>query len=335
MNNMNVPSDGMAQFLSDVYGNEGPQGIVNNLSFLFGGFVVTLEGVVIAANEAFLKLVEYPKEELYGMKVLDLVAPADRADLDRRLSFDLVDHYELQLMTKSSNLKNVLVAPRIFYFGNRKYRLAEFIDNTELLKLQGAMIENYKSTSMALIHALEYRDPYTKGHMSRTENIAVKIAELMRLDNKTIGSISLGASLHDIGKISVPIEILTKPRKLESHEWAFIKKHSEVGCQILQETNFDESVKNIVLLHHEHDDGSGYPFGLKGGDIPIEAAIVSVADSLDAIAGIRPYRRAYSFSEAIEKMEKVAHEYQCEALRAARHLVESDQLAAAHAFGDR
>lgn len=327
MNHTNKPRDRLAQFLDELFETEGAEGVVSSLSFLFGAFVVTFEGVVIAANDGFLNLVGYAHSELKGMSALDLVVPADRFDLKRRFSSDLINRYELQLLTKGSTIKHVLVSPRIFFSGGRKYRLAEFIDNTEIISLQRAEIENFRSTSTALTQAIECRDPYTKGHMSRTMFIAVKIAKIMGFDSKTIDSISLGASLHDIGKMSVPIEILTKPGKLETHEWEFIKKHPEIGCQILKETNFEKPVKDIVLLHHEHQDGSGYPYGLKGSEIPLEAAIVSVADSLDAIAGVRPYRRAFSFSEAIEEIESEACKYYKEALLAARELVESGRLA--------
>ncbi|MBQ0808501.1 MAG: HD domain-containing protein, partial [Porticoccus sp.] len=131
---------------------------------------------------------------------------------------------------------------------------------------------------------------------------------------------------HDVGKISVPIEILTKPSRLEDHEWAFIKKHPEAGYKILTGTHFVKEIEDIVLLHHENQDGSGYPHGLKGEEIPLGAAIVSVADGLDAIAGTRPYRKASSFIEAIKIMEGEANKYRKEVLVAARQLVESGQL---------
>ncbi len=326
MNNMNVPSDGMAQFLDKLFEEEGAEGVVNSLSFLFGAFVVTLDGVVIGANDGFLNLVGYAHSELNGMSALDLVVPADRLNLKRRFSLDLIDRYELQLLTKGSTIKHVLVSPRIFFSGGRKYRLAEFIDNTATIDLQRSKIENLQHTSTALTNAIECRDPYTKGHIARTSLISVRIAELMQLDSQAIDSISLGASLHDIGKISVPIEILTKPSKLEAHEWAFIKKHPEAGHKILNGSSFDKTVEDIILLHHEHQDGSGYPYGLQRDEIPMEAAIVSVADSLDAIAGIRPYRRAYSFLEAVEKIEGEGYKHHKEAMLAARELVESGQL---------
>jgi HD-GYP domain-containing protein (c-di-GMP phosphodiesterase class II) len=114
---------------------------------------------------------------------------------------------------------------------------------------------------------------------------------------------------------------------LEPHEWEFIKRHPKVGYDILADIDFSETIKEIVLLHHENQDGTGYPHGLKESEIRMEVAIVSVADSLEAIAGVRPYRKAHTFKEAIDIMKKESHKFDCEALSAACHLVDCGKLA--------
>ncbi|MEX2365370.1 MAG: HD domain-containing phosphohydrolase, partial [Pseudohongiellaceae bacterium] len=108
--------------------------------------------------------------------------------------------------------------------------------------------------------------------------------------------------------------------------WAYIRRHPEIGYSIIGGVDFEDRIKKIVLLHHEYQDGSGYPYGYSAGKIPVEAAITTVADSLDAISGIRPYRQAYTNEEAIELMGKYQTRYLPEAFDAARHLVKSGEL---------
>lgn len=319
-------STALQGFLETLYLNEGPDALVEQVSFLFGLFVVTFEGRVVAVNTAFAELVEYSKEELSGMKAVDLVVPEDRDDLARRFALNISERYPLRLLSKSGVKKYVTVAPNLFYIAGKPHRLAHFIDNTDLVNIQRAQIINFRNTASALTHAIEQRDPYTHGHMSRTAYIAGRMAKILGLDDKDTEAIVLGASLHDIGKISVPIEILTKPGRLASYEWAFIKKHPEIGYEILADVKFEKGVKDIVLLHHERQDGSGYPFGLSGEDIPLESAIVGVADCLEAIAGARPYSQSNSFAKAIEIIESEREKFTKELLRVARHLVFSEKL---------
>lgn len=313
-------------FLGCVLERNGPDGLINSLSFLFGAFALTINGRLISASDNFASLVEYDVAELRDMSALDLAVPECRSELQHRLSRDITRRYELQLLTKTGAVKQVVVSPQLFHAKGRKYRLAEFIDQSGFYALQRNQLDNFRNTACALTQAIEQRDPYTNGHMSRTASIAVKLAEALGLKGPAIESIALGASMHDIGKISVPIEILTKPGKLASHEWAFIKRHPEIGHCILSSIDFEKTVKDIVLLHHERHDGSGYPYGLGGREIPIEVSIVAIADCLEAIAGVRPYRKARSFHDAIAIMEQEASRYDREVLGVARSLVDGEEL---------
>ena len=318
--------DDIESFLAELFNDSGPEAVIDCLSFLHSQFVVTQDGKVLAANEAFIELIGYNRSELYGTSSLELVVPEDRDELKMRLALDKDERYHIRLLTKSGAVQHVLVSPRVFVAGDRKYRFAELINNTDIINLQHIKIQNLRNTASALTRAIEYRDPYTQGHMSRTAYISVKIAEMLQLDGKTIEAIALGASLHDIGKISVPIEILTKPGELEPFEWEFIKRHPQTGYDILAGVSFSKTVMDIVLLHHEHQDGSGYPYGYQQDEIPIEVAIVGVADCLDAIAGVRPYRKAYSYKEAIALLENEAQKHHKEVLAAARRLLALGEL---------
>ncbi len=313
-------------FLKRIYKQGGVESLANSLPFVMGAFVVTVNAKIVAANDAFLKLIGYERDDIYGQEAMKIVCKDDRKMASKRILEHNPEQYQLRLLTKDKKIKYVTASPLRIEIKNTVFRLTEFIDNTALVELQNEQINTLKKTAMALSATIEKRDAYTVGHMSRTAAISVEIAKLLELDQKTINAIELGASIHDIGKIAVPIEILTKPARLEPHEWEFIKRHPTTGYEILGDIDFNEQVKNIVLLHHEHQDGSGYPNGLAGNDIPYEASIVAVADSLEAIAGIRPYRKALSFNEAIGIMKQNSEKYHPRSLAAACHLVDSGLL---------
>lgn len=151
---------------------------------------------------------------------------------------------------------------------------------------------------------IETRDPYTSGHEDQVAKIACKIAREMKMSEEQISFINIAATLHDIGKISVPSEILTKPSVLSSLEKEIIKTHCKVANDVLKNIEFPYPVAEIIYQHHERIDGSGYPRGLKGEEISIEARIIGVADVIDAMASYRPYRPALGVDAAIEEIIK-------------------------------
>lgn len=155
----------------------------------------------------------------------------------------------------------------------------------------------------ALAATVESRDPYTAGHQNRVANIALSIAQDMNLDSDTCNGIKLASSIHDIGKMQVPIEILTKPTKLSKIEKEMIKVHPQVGYEILKDIPFPWPVAEMVHQHHERYDGSGYPQGLKGEQIILGARILAVADALEAISSHRPYRPALGMDVALREIE--------------------------------
>lgn len=154
----------------------------------------------------------------------------------------------------------------------------------------------------ALAQMIDKRDPYTAGHQARVAQIAETIARDLGLSDDEVENIRLGALMHDIGKIAVPSEILTKPGKLIEQEMALVRTHPAMGGEIVCHIDFDPAIMRIVTQHHERLDGSGYPNGLKGDDIAFEARIVAVADVLEAITSHRPYRPALGLDRAIEEL---------------------------------
>jgi putative nucleotidyltransferase with HDIG domain len=167
-------------------------------------------------------------------------------------------------------------------------------------KLQKAMKRNIQA--MALI--LEKRDPYTAGHQKRVTELASAIAEEIRLSPDKIEGLYIAGIIHDIGKINVPTEILSKPGRLSEIEFSLIKTHPQVGSDILKEMELPGGVSAIVLQHHERMDGSGYPYGLSGEAILLEARILAVTDVVEAMASHRPYRPALGLDKALEEITK-------------------------------
>lgn len=173
-------------------------------------------------------------------------------------------------------------------------------------KLYMDMRHVYFETIKALANAVEAKDKYTIGHSYRVADYAVGIAEHMGFRQDTIDRIKTAAILHDIGKIGISDSILNKPGKLEDNEYFVIQKHPEIGAKILSEVDFLGDVSKIIKYHHERFDGKGYPEGLQGAEIPIEASILSVADAFDAMTSDRPYRKAMDQSTAMNILLKEA-----------------------------
>ena len=156
----------------------------------------------------------------------------------------------------------------------------------------------------ALTMTVEYRDPYTAGHQQRVSDLASAIAKEMGFPEDKIMGIRMAGALHDIGKIAIPVEILSKPGRLSKTEFELIKNHSQVGYDILNSIKFPWPLSQIILQHHERMDGSGYPNGLLGKEMLIEARILGVADVVEAMASHRPYRPALGIDKALEEISK-------------------------------
>ncbi len=157
-------------------------------------------------------------------------------------------------------------------------------------------------TIYAMARIVESRDPYTAGHQQGVARLAVAIGREMGLEHEQVNGLMMAALIHDLGKINVPSEILAKPTKLTPLEFSLIQTHSQSGYEILKEIEFPWPVARMVLEHHERIDGSGYPQGLKGEEILLEARILAVADVVEAMASHRPYRPALGIEVALEEI---------------------------------
>ena len=177
------------------------------------------------------------------------------------------------------------------------------LETAQKLKTQEQLANSLRATIEAMSKTMEWRDPYTAGHQRRVANIAVAIAESLAWPTDKIQGLYMAATVHDIGKVAIPSEILTKPSHLTNLEMRLVQEHPETGYQILKDIPFPWPIAEIVRQHHERIDGSGYPSGLKGGEILDEAKMIAVADMIEAIGSHRPYRPALGMDAAIAQIE--------------------------------
>jgi len=214
--------------------------------------------------------------------------------------------YELEIMAKNGSFHwlEVKEVPVMDQYGNVyeidgiAHDITERKQSAE--KLQHALVQ----TIQAMANTLEQRDPYTAGHQRRVADLAVAIATEMRMNDESLQSIRMGAIIHDIGKIHIPAEILNRPGKLSKAEFAIIKQHAEVGYNIIKDIDFPWPIAKMIQQHHERLNGSGYPKGLEGDAICLEARILMVSDVVEAMASHRPYRPGLGIEMALNEIRK-------------------------------
>ncbi len=183
----------------------------------------------------------------------------------------------------------------------------------ELSKAKNELEQSYADLSRslsqtveALATAAEVRDPYTAGHQRRVTELAIAIANELGLDERSVEGLRVSGLMHDIGKLAIPAELLSKPSRLTEVEYRLIRAHPETACSILETIEFPWPISSVVLQHHERMDGSGYPKGLKGEEILLEARILAVADVVEAMSSHRPYRPALGIERALEEIQEGA-----------------------------
>jgi PAS domain S-box-containing protein len=195
-------------------------------------------------------------------------------------------------------------------YGNKQI-VGVIRDITELKQAERNLTQSFlqtrktlEATVRAIASVVETRDPYTAGHQRRVADLARAIGTEVGLPNDQIEGLRLAGTIHDIGKVSVPAEILSLPRKLTDIEFSLIKAHPQAGYDILQDIEFPRPIAKMILEHHERMDGSGYPSGLTGDNLLIESKILSVADVVESMVSHRPYRPSLGIAAALEEIEK-------------------------------
>ena len=279
--------------------------------------VIETTGYLSFVNPKFCEMMGYTMEEAKKLHFSKLVHPEDLAivteNFKKTLSREEVPrNYEFRALTKLGKAiyvdHNFTVIERE---GGAVKIQAVVRDVTERKRAEEELQESFEKiqkTMRGAIHAIglivEVRDPYTAGHQRRVTSLATAIAKEMGLSKDRIDGILLAGAIHDIGKISVPAEILSKPGRISDIEFSIIKTHPQVAHDILRTIEFPWAIGPIILQHHERIDGSGYPSGLSGEDIMLEARILGLADVIEAMASHRPYRPALGIDKALEEISQ-------------------------------
>jgi len=292
--------------------------------------VIDKEGTILFWNRAIAELTGYPTEEMVGKgnyehgrafykgvrrpMLVDMII-----DPDLDISHMFASFYrEGDVLVTDLNFADLKGEAKVMWgraapLYNSQGKIVGAIetvrDITERKRAEEALKKSHEQLQLlfdSTVHALaittEKRDQYTAGHQLRVADLACAIGEEMGLPEDVIRNIRIAGSLHDIGKLFVPLDILSQPSKLNNIERLFVMTHSEAGYDVLKDIPFDGPIPLIIMQHHERMDGSGYPSGLKGAEILIEARILAVADTFEAMASHRPYRPSLGIGKAMAEI---------------------------------
>ena len=283
------------------------------------GIIVAQNRMLKYVNPKVVEFMGYSKEELMSKPFLEFIHTDDRQgfatyNLKKMKDSESSTVHSFKVIDKENNIKwirsnSIPVTwegkPAVLSFLSdiTKQKKVEDELKLSLVKLQKTIAGNIRAMAIAS----EMRDPYTAGHQRRVSRLACAIASMMGFPKDQLEGLEVAATLHDIGKMYVPAEILSKPSKLTEIEMNFIKTHSQAGYDILKTEEFSWPVAQIVLQHHERINGTGYPKGIGGDEILLEAKILAVADVVEAMASHRPYRPALGIDKALEEITQNAN----------------------------
>ena len=277
---------------------------------------ISMDGMLLLVNPMWEKLIGYTNTHAHRISLYDYIEQSRKAEfrslVEHAASLSSDINVETVFLAKSG--KKIFVegsiVPRIrkgrtiglsMFFRNvskrKEMETALHITTDNLRKIFPGVIKTLAST-------VEIRDPYTAGHQVRVANLCHAIAEELNIDASIIEGLYIAGLLHDIGKISIPADILSKPGKLQAAEYQLIQQHVDIGYNLLKNIEFPWPVAEYVQQHHERNDGTGYPMRLRRDEISLESKILIVADVVEAISSHRPYRPALGIEEALNVITK-------------------------------
>lgn len=281
-----------------------------------------LDGVVTYASPRVLEVTGYESSDLIGRQAADFILPEDRppaAALTPRVRSGPVNVPVLRAQAADGSIRHLRVFTQpIFENGRLAGLVATVRDDSELVKseqrrkklerrrrdLVRQLSATLDAAGTALARTVEMRDPYTAGHQERVARLALAIAVRLNVPPAKRLPLRVAAEIHDLGKMAVPAEILSKPGTLNEIEFGLLRQHPETGFQVLQGLNLPRLTARIIREHHERLDGSGYPRGLKGDAISLGARILAVADVVEAMSAHRPYRPSLGIDAALEEISQ-------------------------------
>jgi len=271
-----------------------------------------LEGKSLEVNRVACDLSGYTREELLQIPITRLIPPKFANRIPRMMKTIKKEGravFELEAVTRDGRSLPLEVSSRLIDFGGRMTILNILRDISERKETEAKLEAGFRKVASMLddtIHAIgrivELKDPYTAGHEERVAQLASALARELDLSEEAAGTIYMAGILHDIGKITVPAEILSKPTKLNAYEFSIIQTHAAAGYQILKDIDFPGPIALAILQHHERLDGSGYPNRLPAEKIIREARILTVADVVESMSSHRPYRPAIGLEKALEEI---------------------------------
>lgn len=283
-------------------------------------------GQYLDVNEAYESLTGHLRAEALHHTSLELgvwVEPGERNDAWAALeeSNGQLRNFETRFRRKDGTIFPALIsADETEIFGTTCIIMATR-DISEQKESAERLIHTLNQTIEAIALTVEKRDPYTAGHQQRVSELATAIARELGLPDDRVEGLRLGGIIHDIGKIYLPAEILSRPSRLSDAEFALVKTHAEVGYEIVRSVDFPWPVATLIHQHHERLDGSGYPHGLKEDEILLEAQILAVADVVEAMASHRPYRPGLGIEKALDHVRQMAgRHFNVDAVAACIHL---------------
>lgn len=278
------------------------------------GIYMVDEEKLIYVNPRAAEIFGYEPEELAEVSLARVIAPEDRElvrnNIHQRTSGDIKTlRYEFRDIRKDGQRIDVGVHGSRTMLGNRPVVLGVLQDITDR-RIQEERVKEYlhrlersiMSTVQAISHMVDLRDPYTSGHERRVGELAAAIGTELGMNEHQVTGLRVSGGVHDVGKIAVPAEILSKPTRLSAAEFAIVKTHAQQGYEILKDIDFPWPVAETVWQHHERLDGSGYPRGLSGDQISLEARIMAVADVVESMSTHRPYRPALGVEAAFAEL---------------------------------
>ncbi len=277
----------------------------------FEAIIILKDGIITDANHATSSLFEYKPSEYMGKDLSVFFDPNEKQTIEGFLKDSSLQPLEAKGIKKGGEVIRVEILTKTL-FNEKESMLALGIrDITQKEKTSKDIKDRYETltevmddTVKALATSIEFKDPFTAGHMQRVTQLACSIAEAMGLSEDCIQGLKIAASIHDLGKIGIPAEILSKPDELNEAERMIVERHPKTGYDILKNINFPWPVADIVLQHHERMDGSGYPSGLSGDKILLEARIIGVADVVEALSSKRSHRSAREIEVPVNELKK-------------------------------
>jgi len=278
------------------------------------GIVIIDRGTLYYANPRTAEILGYAPDEIVGPGLSRLVHPEDWIEVEHRIDSVLSGRttdirHEFRGRRKDGSAVHIGTHGSCAEYAGRTVVIGVVQDITDRLRAERQIADYVARLERSIMHTVEaisqmveLRDPYTSGHERRVGDLAAAIGRELGFDEHRITGLRIAGSVHDVGKITVPAEILSKPGRLSAAEYEIVKTHAEKGHEILKNIDFPWPVAATVLQHHERLDGSGYPQGLKGDDIMIEARILAVADVIESMTTHRPYRPALGLEPALKEI---------------------------------